>query len=497
MVSRTRHQTPSPMPFRYALFTLLLLAACARAPRLTALTANRFADSAQREIATAQDERNTAALRPFLTAANPAHRAAAAEAFASVQDKAAGPALLPLLRDAAAPVRRAAAYALGQIGDSAAVDTLRVRVLQEPDGRVRRYVQEALGRCVTRHSLPEVWRVEVLNDTARAAAQAWGLSRAALRGLMTPEALRRTVLLLNNFPGLSNPGRLAAANALARTKGLDADLARLAGPTLLRLVGKDHFFAVRGAAATALGRVANVPEPAAVAAPPAAPVSLAAQATAALVRLATHDADARVRVAALRALPFNPAFYAASRPAVLAALADLRPGVALTAAEWLLAHAKGETGPDLAARADKLTAWRPRAVLLAAALRTASPASQPSLIESVKKRYKAALTAYEKGFLLQALGEAPTAFDFVRTETQASGQAPVVAGYGLGALVAQRRLASFPPSQHLAFEAAIRKALAGGDLAQLSTAAEALADTVVAPRPEVADFAALRAAQAR
>ena len=485
------------MSFRYSWATLLLLAACARTPRPTAPSTNRFADPAQRAIATAQDERNSAALRPYLTAANPAHRAAAAEALASVQDRAAGPALLPLLRDGAAPVRRAAAYALGQLADSAAVDTLRVRVLQEPDGQVRRYVHEALGRCVTRRSLPELWRVAVLTDTARAAAQAWGLSRAALRGLLTPEALRRTVLLLNNFPGLPNPGRLAAATALARTRGLDADLARLASPTLLRLAAKDRFFAVRGAAATALGRVANVPVPAPTAAAAAAPAAPAVQATAALVRLATRDADARVRVAALRALPSSPALYASSRPAVFAALADLRPGVALTAAEWLLAHAKGETGPDLAARADKLAAWRPRAVLLAAALHTASPASQPSLVELVQKRYKVAPTAYEKGFLLQALGEAPAAFAFVRLETQASGQAPVVAGYGLAALVAQRRLASFPPAQRPDFEAAIRTALAGGDLAQLSTAAEALADTAVAPRLEAADYAALRAAQAR
>ena len=492
---------------------LLLLAACVRAPRPGASTAapNRFADPIQRQIATAQDERNTAALLPFLRAENPAYRAAAAEAFGSVQTPAAVPALLPLLRDAAPPVRRAAAYALGQTADSAAVDSLRVRVLQEPDGRVRRTVQEALGRCVSRRTVAELWRVEILTDTARAAALAAGLQCLAVRGLMTPEAVRRTVALLTNFPNLPNGARLAAATALARTRGLDADLARLALPTLLRLATKDRYFAVRSATAVALGRVAALPATSPATSPTPNPQSPtpkiqnqtppAAQATAALLRLAAHDADARVRVMALRALPFQPTFYAASRAAVLAALADLRPGVALTAAEWLLAHGRGETGSDLAARASKLAAWRPRAVLLAAALRLASPASTASQIEALQKRYKAAPTAYEKGFLLQALGEAPAAFAFVRAETQTAGQAPVVAGYGLAALLTMRRNPAFATSLVPVFEESLRQALAGGDLAQVTAAAEALADTALAPHPQPAalasDLAALHTAQTR
>ncbi len=473
---------------------LLLLAACARTPRPAATAPNRFADPVQRQIATAQDERNIAALLPFLTAANPAHRAAAAEAFGSVQAPAAVPALLPLLRDAAPPVRRAAAYALGQTADSAAVDSLRVRMLQEPDGQVRRTVQEALGRCVSRRSVAELWRVPVLTDTARAAALAAGLQRLAVRGLMTPEAVRRTVGLLSQFLNLPNGPRLAAATALARSRGLDADLARLALPALLRLAAKDRYFAVRSAAAVALGRVAALPAVPNTQDPKTNHPQPAAQA--ALVRLATHDADARVRVVALRALPVQPVFYAASRAAVFAALADARPGVALTAAEWLLAHGRGETGPALAARADQLAAWRPRAVLLAAGLRLASPASAASQIEALQRRYKAAPTAYEKGFLLQALGEAPAAFGFVRVETQAAGQ-PVVAGYGLAALLAMRRNPAFAPAQVPVFEETLRQALAGGDLAQVTAAAEALADTALAPRPQPADLAALRAAQTR
>ncbi|GAB3869875.1 peptidylprolyl isomerase [Hymenobacter segetis] len=486
------------MPFRTLRFwpLLLLAAACARTPRPSTGLANKYHDATIRQIGTAQDERNTAAILPFLTNSNPTYRREAALALASVQAPAAVPGLIPLLRDADSGVRRAAAYALGQTGDSTAVDSLRVRVLKENDGLVRRYVHEALGRTVTRHSLPELWRVEMLNDTSRAAALAWGLSRAALRGLTSPETIRRTVAVLNS-PKLPGRGRLAAVVALSRTRGLDADLARLAESTLLRLAQKDRSYAVRAAAVTTLGRIAAV-VPSAATAPVATPAKVGASA-AVLTRLATKDPDYRVRLSAIRALPFDTENYAGSRKAVFTALNRDQPAVALTAAEWLLAHAKGESGAALAALADgnKQASVRVRAALLRAAVRHASPAARPSLVETIEKRYPTAPTVYEKGFLLEALSEDPAAFDFVRTEAFAAGQSPVVAGYALGALLTMRRSADFPAGRQADFAAAMRQALASGDVAQLGTAAEALADAKLYPEAQPADLAALRAAQTK
>ncbi|WP_216689991.1 peptidylprolyl isomerase [Hymenobacter siberiensis] len=501
------------MPIRLLRFwpLLLLAAACARTPRPSAGLANKYHDATIRQIGTAQDERNTAAILPFLTDGNPTYRREAALALASVQAPAAVPGLLPLLRDADPGVRRAAAYALGQTGDSTAVDSLRVRVLLEKDGTVRRYVHEALGRTVTRHSLPELWRVEILNDTSRAAALAWGLSRASLRGLVSPESIRRTVLVLNS-PKLPGRGRLAAVVALSRTRGLDAELKRLAENTLLRVVQKDRSYAVRAAAASTLGKIANLPDMASMPVP-STPVNMAPQApspavkappaarqaAAVLTRLATKDPDYRVRLSAIRVLPFDAENYPASRKAVFTALNRDQPAVALTAAEWLLAHAKGESGALLAALADgnRQASVRVRAALLRAAVRHASPAARPSLVETISKRYPAAPTVYEKGFLLEALSEDPAAFDFVRTEAFAAGQSPVVAGYALGALLTMRRSADFPAGRQADFAAAMRQALASGDVAQLGTAAEALADTKLYPQPRPADLAALRQAQAK
>ena len=483
------------MPIRSFRFwpLLLLLAACTRTPRPSVGPANKYSDATIRRIGTAQDERNTAAILPFLTNANPTYRREAALALASVQAPAAVPGLLPLLRDPEPSVRRASAYALGQTGDSTAVDSLRVRVLKENDGQVRRYVHEALGRTVTRHSLPELWRVETLTDTARAAALAWGLSRAALRGFTSPESIRRTILVLNS-PKLPTRGRLAAVTGLSRTRGLDADLARLAETTLLRVAQKDRDYAVRAAAVTVLGKIAAI-SPAVNSMRGRAAVG----STGVLARLAVKDRDYRVRLSAIRALPFNSENYADSRQAIFYALSHDRAAVALTAAEWLLAHAKGESGTSLAALADgnKQASVRVRVALLRAAVRHASPAVRPSLVETIEKRYPTAPTVYEKGFLLEALSEDPAAFDFVRAEAFAAGQSPVVAGYALGSLLTIRRAADFSTARHADFAAAMRQALAGGDVAQLGIAAEALADAKLYPETQAADVTALRQAQAK
>ncbi|MDO7846708.1 peptidylprolyl isomerase [Hymenobacter sp. M29] len=476
---------------------LLLAAACARTPRASTDLANKYHDATMRQIGTAQDERNTPALLPFLSSSSPTYRREAALAFASVQAPAAVPGLLPLLRDADPTVRRAAAYALGQIGDSTAVDTLRVRVLKENDPVVRRYVHEALGRTVTRRSLPELWRVETLNDTARTAALAWGLSRAALRGLASPESIRRIVAVLNS-PKLPARGRLAAVVGLSRTRGYDTDLQRLAGATLVRVAQKDRSYAVRAAAAATLGRIVALSS-AAPAGGAATPAPAAVSPATVLVRLATKDADYRVRLSAIRALPFGPETYADSRKAVFTALNRDQSAVALTAAEWLLAHAKGENGAALAALADgnKQASPRVRAALLQAAVRHASPAARPSLVETLQKRFDAATDVYERSFLLQAMSEAPAAFDFVRIQAFAPHQVPVVAGGATAALLTMRRNADFPTAKQVDFAAAMRQALFEGDVAQLGTAAEAYADPKLFPEPQPADLAALRQAQAK
>ncbi|NVO32662.1 peptidylprolyl isomerase [Hymenobacter lapidiphilus] len=443
-----------------------LLPACAPRPvaSATALAfpANQFAlDSALRRIATLQDERRTAALLPYLGHTEARYRQAAAEALASVQDKAATPGLLLLLQEDDEPrVRQLAAYALGQTADSTAETGLYQQLPHETDATARRYVLEALGRCTSRAGLAALTRLPpaLAADTAALSGQAWGLYRAGLRGLTSEAAVARLVQLL----AAPNPtsARLAAANALARTRGLN--LAPYA-TALLTTARQDRHYAVRAGAAQALAKAATAPT---------VPAALAA--------LARRDPDYRVRLSALRAM--SAPMYAPVKEAAWAALTDENAQVALAAAEFFLAHAANEPGPTLLEKAQALSQWRVRATLLAAALRQPGD-GRAAIRRAVQERYTAATDAYEKGYLLKALGEDPAAFDFVREATFAPSRSLVVGTYGMEALVAQRRLPDFPAARQPDFALVLRQAVLGGDVAQLGLAAEAIRDPKLNLRP--------------
>jgi cyclophilin family peptidyl-prolyl cis-trans isomerase/HEAT repeat protein len=487
------------MRFFCLLLGLLPLAAQAQAP-----PAHPYADPMRRRIATAQDERQTAALLPFLRDKNAAYRAAAAEALASVQDRAAVPVLLPLLQDATPAVRRAAAYALGQTGDSTAVPALSQRLAQlEVNSLARRAAYEALGRCVTKRSVSQLWQLKAAGaDSATAPGRAWGLYRAALRGLAPAEAVSQaTKLLGQNRQVLA--ARQGASAALTRMRGQDSTLARVALPVLLKGLNSDPDYFVRANCATALGRVARL------------------GVYDALAKATRFDIDHRVRTAALRALPNTLQFSTISPPpparlsvgqhAVVTGgllmpwvvLDDelRRPSAqeSLVAAEWFL-KAKPDSDfnrafPDLLRLAQGVQHYRARATLLQAALRHAPAAQRPAVADTIRRRYQRTANQYEKASLLTILSEDPAQFDFLAQEAAVATGPPVVPGAALAALVTLRGNKSFPTARQADFTAALRLALAGGDVAQLSTAAEALADAKLVPAPQPEDLTALRQAR--
>ncbi|SMB89323.1 peptidyl-prolyl cis-trans isomerase cyclophilin type [Hymenobacter roseosalivarius DSM 11622] len=425
---------------------------------------NKFAaDSALRRIATAQDARQTALLLPYLRRPEAAYRREAALAFASVQDKAATSALVTCLSDTDPGVRQAAAYALGQTADSTAAPMLRQRMATEPDPGARRAVLEAFGRCFTRGELNALLRLPpgLAFDTAALAGQAWGLYRAGLRGVTSEAAVARLMQLLE----LPNPhgARLAAANALARTRGLD--LAIYAG-ALERTAQADPAYAVRSAAAAALAKAAEAPS---------VPGVLAA--------ITRRDPEYQVRVSALRAM--NAAMYVPVKEAAWAALMDKNDQVALTAAEFFLTYATEEPGTLFLEKANKLKQWRVRATLLAAALKQRGEGRE-AIRRDVQARYTAATDPYEKGYLLKALGEDPDAYEFVSTATFAPRQSVVVGTYGMEALVAMRRVSDFPEAQYPAFVLLLQRAVGSGDVAVMGIAAEAIRNPKLSVPPLLA-----------
>ena len=471
------------------LFLLLPLLAGATAP-----PAHPYADATRRRIATAQDERNTTILRPFLTDKNATYRAAAALAFGSVQDKAAIPTLLPLLTDKSPAVRRAAAFALGQAGDSLAVPALTARLGQfEPSASARRAAYEALGRCVSRRLVAAIWQAPAAGpDSAAANGRAWALYRAALRGLSTTEVVGQAAALLARPGPALAPARAGAAAALARVRGQDSALARVARPALLKGLATDPSYYVRVNCAAALGRVITRPG------------------VLGALLSATTDADFRVRVAALRALP------ALDNEQVLRvverSLQQPQSQESLTAAEWLLRAPVDSSHWPTSVHKDYLPSswatfalppyerklsWRVRATWLQALLRHTPPAGRLVLADTIRRRYQHTPNQYEKAALLTALSEDPAQFDFLSQEATRAGGPPVVPGAALAALVALRENKRFPADRQADFTAMLRRALAGGDVAQLGTAAEALANPALVPAPGPDDLAALRQAQAR
>ena len=499
------------MRFFSCLFLALPLLATAAAP-----PAHPYADATRRRIATAQDERKTAVLLPFLQSKTAAYRAAAAEALASVQDKKAVPALLPLLRDASPAVRRAAAYALGQTGDSTAVPALAQRLAQpETSSLARRAAYEALGRCVTKRSVGQIWEIKPPGpDSAAAPGQAWALYRASLRGLATPEVVRHAMLLLGQPGARLASARAGASAALTRMRGQDSTLARVALPVLVKVGASDPDYFVRENCASALGRVAR-------------PVALAA-----LLKAAGKDPDHRVRIAALRALPTNPitVISAVRRPGNVANQVILQvktkeadslrvrcagrmlgaplPQESLTAAEWFLKTAHDTTTADnevdrlryvagIQYSAKAAVHWRTRATLLQAALRHAAPEQRPAVADTIRQRYQKTANQYEKAALLTALGEDPSQVDFLAKEAALTTGATIVPGSALAALVSLRGNKRFPAARQANFTAALRRALASADVAQLATAAEAFANPALVPAPQSEDLAALRQAQSK
>ncbi|KAA9332245.1 hypothetical protein F0P96_12240 [Hymenobacter busanensis] len=453
---------------------LLCVAACTSS-RPTSSTAplNQFAaDSTLRRIAEAQDQRQTATLRPFLHHPKPRYRRAAALAFASVQDRAALPDLLGTLSDANVEVRTAAAYALGQTADSAAAPALASQLGTETDALARRYELEALGRCVGQTTLPLLLRLPAAPDTLTLVGQSWGLYRAGLRGITSEAAVRRTVSLLAATQPVG--ARLAAANALSRTPRLD--LTQYETP-LTAAATADPRYAVRSAATTALGKVKST--------------TLAGT----LSSILRRDADYRVRVSALRAM--KTGMYTQVKEAAWAALDDANAQVSVTAAEFFLAQATGETGKLFLDRAARISNWRTRSVLLAAALHHAGTEEKPSIRQAIEQRYTAATDAYERAFLLKALGEDPAAYAFIEQATFAPKQVPVISTYGIEALVALRSLAGFPAAQQPLFVSTLEKALASNDVALIGTAAGALKEPKLDLRRDFRNLALLRTAQQR
>jgi len=406
---------------------------------------NKFSDETLQQIADFQDRRQADSLVKFFEYENSKYREAAALAFGSLQDSNAISYLNRLLKDVDPDVRIATIYALGQIGTQSAESSLLYSLHMEDTIAVRKEVLAALGKCITQEKYEQLATFQP-QDSLEMEGLSWGLYRAAIRGVITPEAIQTAVNFL--YPEHTFQTRLGAAHLLARARNIDISMHT---DSILGSALYDKSAFVRMASTSAL-RNSQAPE-----------------VLTALTETIIKDSDYRVRINAIRAMRNMDSTRV--KPVLMNSLLDENTQVAVTAAQALAPllskqHAQNIKGQPLA----KLH-WRVRAILLGGML--AADNMQLDLIGKINEAYDTTANLYEKAVLLTALGSSPLAYERVVTESFAT-EHKVVSTAGIGALASMRGWPEFPNELKDAFADMLKEACLSGDLAMIGTASGVL-----------------------
>jgi len=406
---------------------------------------NRFTDEVYQQIAEFQDRRDTDSLVKFFDHEKPQYREAAALACASVQDSETVGYLNRLLKDVDTDVRIAAIYALGQIGTDSAQNSLLYSLHIEDTIVVRKEVLTALGKCITEENYDALLTFEA-TDSMEMEGLAWGLYRAAIRGVIRPEAISVAVRFLH--PSHTFQTRFGAAHLLARTRNADISLHL---DTIIGSAMYDKSAFVRMASASALKH------------------SQDPKVATALTKRIIKDRDYRVRINAIRAM--RSLDSTSTEPVLMNSLLDENTQVAVAAAQVLSPNLSKLHSQNIEGLPLTTLHWRVRAILLGGML-TADNLNT-SLIDKIMQCYDTTTNAYEKAALLTALGYSPRAYERVVTETFSTQQKVISTG-GMRSLAAMRGLSDFPDELKPAFADMLKEACLTGDLAMIGTAANTL-----------------------
>jgi len=414
---------------------ILLIGACQNeADKSLSTGPNIFSDTLMIEIHEYQDKRDTESLLKFFRHENAKYRAAAAEAFGSVQDSLAISMLSGLLNDEQSKVRKAAAYALGQSYDSSAIKPLVTALEQEDSLFVRRELIESLGKVITQPKLPILNRLAAESEQEKEGL-AWGLYRAGIRGVFDDLSTGTAIVLLANENSYAT--RLGAANYLARTRNVE--LAQYL-PQIIKSATTDSSANVRMAAVSALGKIQT-------------PSSLQT-----LLNQSINDVDYRVRVNGLRSLSaFN---FEGTKDYIYKKLEDENVNVAITAAGQI--RANGENAVYIGELAAKNDDPRVKAMLYSAAIAAAD--DKQSMSEQVKLSYNQSEDPYYRAQLLSALASHLPNYEFIITETF-KAEHKAISTSGAGAIVNMRQSEDFPEELKPAFADILKQLVETNDIA--------------------------------
>ncbi|WP_339794229.1 peptidylprolyl isomerase [uncultured Imperialibacter sp.] len=405
---------------------------------------NKFADQELVKLYDFKDRRQSEALIPYLTHQLSVYREEAAMAFASTQDTVGLPYLFPLLSDPKIEVRKAAAFAIGQMKRKSAQSALANRLPLETEPLVRYYLLEALGKCLSTDYMHFLADYEA-NDDLTVTGKAWGIYRAGVSGITDSVlTVAASVLLADSLP---EQARLAAANYFARMRGIS--IAHFES-MLKNSAASDSLPAVRMAAARALAKSNND--------------SIAFFINSQL----NSENNSLVRVNLIRALKQE------HFPIVESTLLEILKGTdyqtSVSAGEVISTWQGREVERWIWDVNDQVVIPRTRAIVLGTLLE--SNLYSYNAYRELSEIYSGVSSPYDKGFILQALGNYPNASAFLGDRLDDSH--PFVRTSAMEALSTINQSARFPVFKQQELIGYFRQAILSGDAGQVTVAASTL-----------------------
>ena len=367
-------------------------------PVLTVINRN-VEDPLLKRISYYQDQQVSDSLVALLQHKDPTYRYAAAMAFASIEDKEVLDSLAILLKDTLVEVRMAAAHAIGQQGDLRGEKFL-VGAFEGYDSlkqyqRSNGAILEAVGRCASSDFLKSLSSISTYShtDTFLLEGQARGIYRYSLRNMVAPEGTSKMLEFVNNrkYP---TSVRLMAANYLGRTKDIDLNPNVAA---LSETFERDKDPRIRMALAVALSKITQ----------PGAVQSLLKQ--------LESESDYRVKCNIIRAL--RSFEYDAVKAAILTAVDDENPHVALTAAQFFVSNGVPQEAATYRKKAKETPYTWPVWTTLYEAANRHLPRymsnTQAAMTYELKNKYAASTNAYERATIIKALAENGWNYKFI------------------------------------------------------------------------------------
>jgi cyclophilin family peptidyl-prolyl cis-trans isomerase len=340
-----------------------------------------------------QDKRDAKALIPYFVSDDYLLREQAALAFGSVTDTAALNSLYTMLEEDE-PIAQATAFAVGQIGDLRSVVVIQ-RLLERSmleDTRFEFF--DAMGKCGDIEL--NYYLASTYNVGKDAKGTAWALMELANNKKLNPAGIKLAITILENESDFEV--RIAAAHAIARS-GLEVSWQKLKAMFM-----SENIDAVKMALARPLSQM------------PATEID----------NLLIDNVKSSFYLTQINAMQA----FKGKENLLIDQWADhilnndVNINLKITAAQYLIS-VPGKSAPYLNPKiADKLN-WRVRTILYQEAIRN----NNEAVISSAFKRYDTTINLYEKGMLLEALGQLPGKKEWLVNEISENDS--IVSTYGM------------------------------------------------------------------